>query len=369
VGAFIERAGINSVHSFGDTPQAPVLLAAIIVTLVGGLGLLIFRRKAIKEEAGDEEIISGETTFLINNLLFSAVTLVVLVLTFLPTLTQALTGNQLVVGPSYFNPAALTLFLSLLLLAGVCIFVGWKRPDTGKLGLSLLWPAAAALVLVAVLAVIGVRHWDALAAFFILAFAFLATLLRWARDLQSRHRGTRESYPVALRRMLRANGPRYGGFLVHLGIIIMAVGIVGAMSFSTRSENVTLIQGQSFTSQGYTLTYEGLTPQGSGSQMKVVANLKLSQGDKVLAELHPEEDYSASRQNWVVETAKRSNLAKDLWVALEGWEKVSTDGTQIAYFTVQVTPLLVWIWIGGIIVLLGGLTAFYAPQRKETAEE
>jgi cytochrome c-type biogenesis protein CcmF len=367
VGAFIERAGINSVHSFGDTPQAPILLAAIVLTLLVGLGLLVSRRRDMKEEPGDEEIISGETTFLLNNLLFSAVTLVVLVLTFLPTLSGMVTGNELVVGPGYFNPAALTLFLVILLLAGVCVFVGWKRPDPGQLGRSLLWPAVIAAALVAILAAVGVRHWDALAGLLVLAFAFLATVLRWVTDLRARRHGTRESYPVALRRMLRANGPRYGGFIVHLGILIMAVGIVCSTAYHTRAESVTLKQGQSYTIQGYTLTYEKLVPQGSAGQMTVTANVMLTQGGRTVAELYPEQSYSASRDSWVVETAKRSNLGRDLWVALEGWDAAAPDGTQTAYFTVLVSPLLAWVWIGGIIGLLGGLTAFYAPPRKETA--
>jgi cytochrome c-type biogenesis protein CcmF len=213
---------------------------------------------------------------------------------------------------------------------------------------------------------------------FVVAFVFVATLEKWWHDISARRHGQRKGFMAAFGGLFMANRSRYGGYIIHIAIVVLALGIIGSSVYKSQVEQ-TLNVGDSVTLKGYTLTYNGFD---SSMQQKsdniiwvtVVAKMDISQAGKNAGSIHPTQiiQYVMSGQT-VVEmptvvsnkVAIRSNLAKDYYVIFEDF-----DGTtQQALVMVLVNPLVQWIWIGGVLLLIGGLVSFSAVPRKITASE
>lgn len=663
-GAFLTRSNVaGSVHTFGQTPMTPAFIVFLAISLVGSIWLLIDRRRFIKSADGDDALVSGTGTFLGVNLLLVTSTVFILIGTLLPLLSDIIPSK------AYFDIVNLPLFLAIILLAGLCVLVGWKRPDLKKLNRQLIIPGIAGLLVVVALVIAGLTQWWALVPFFILATVFIATALKWGRDVASRMRGRKEGVTAAFGGLFVANRGRYGGYIIHIAILVLALGIVGSSVYQvapssisnpnsptttvtldgnkwvtayfvaqqvnlnvqasgmgsvtpsigshsydygssvtvtaiaspgweftgwkgdvadtqattttitltdnetltanftqttvsqytltintpdssmgsitpstgqytyatgtvvtlvatpqpgyqfsgwtgdvasansasttiimnsnksitanfaaaeqyvltiqvagsgtvtpgigsqsyaggtsvpvnavadpgwqftgwtgdvdnvsatnnviTMNSNETLIAnfaqisfanqyvltlgitgkgtvspalgsqayspgstvtitatpaqgwlfagwsetalrtGESTTFKGYTVTFEGLTPSATSTQMIVSADLVISRGGHVIAEVHPYQlysnYYSASSQNWFPKVAINSTPAEDLYISLNGWD---TDG--LAYFSISVKPLIEWIWIGGLLLLVGGVVSFSAPVLKPSADE
>ncbi len=371
-GAFLTRSDVKgSVHTFGDTPMTPVFIIFLAITLIGSIWLLIDRRKYIKSEEGDDALVSGTGTFMSVNLLLVISTIFILVGTTLPVFTNIIPPQ------TYFNVVNLPVFLLIVLLAGLCILVGWKKPDLKKLNKQLLWPAAAGLLIVIILIIAGRTQWYALVPLFILAAVFMATLIKWGRDVATRMRGKKEGFLPAFGGLFMANRSRYGGYIIHIAILVLALGIIGSSVYKSEVEQ-TLDVGGTITLNEYTLTYNGFdvsTEEKSDSVvwLTVVANMDISRNGENAGSVHPtqilEFVYSGDTiidMNLVSnKVAIRSNLAEDYYVIFEDF-----DGTtQQALVAVLVNPLVQWIWIGGFLLLAGGLVSFSAIPRKITASE
>ena len=371
-GAFLTRSNVKgSVHTFGQTSMTPVFLIFLAVVLIGSVWLLVDRRRYIKSQEGDEGLISGTGTFLVVNLLLAVSTFFILLGTTLPVFSSIIPDK------TYFNVVNLPFFLLIVLLAGICVLVGWKQPDLKKLNRQLLWPAAIALLVVITLIIAGKTLWYALIPGFILAAVLVATSIKWGRDVAARMRGKKEGFLPAFGGLFMANRSRYGGYIVHIAIVVLALGIVGSSAYKDQLEQ-TLNVGDSLTLKGYTLTYNGFdsSMQQKGDNIvwvTVVAKMDVSREGKPAGSVHPTQivQYILSGEtvsNVSVVSNKvaiRSNLARDYYVIFEDF-----DGTtQQALVKVLINPLVQWIWIGGFLLLIGGLVAFSAAPRKITADE
>jgi len=372
-GAFLTRSNVKgSVHTFGDTPMTPAFIIFLAVTLIGSVWLFIDRRKAVKSEEGDDALVSGNGTFMSVNLLLVISTIFILVGTTLPVFTNIIPPK------TYFNVVNLPVFVLIVLLAGLCILVGWKTPDLKKLYKQLLWPGVGALLVVIALIIAGLTQWYALVPLFILAGVFIATLIKWGRDVTARIRGKKEGFLPAFGGLFMANRSRYGGYIIHISILVLTLGIIGSSVYKSQVEQ-TFNVGDSVTLKGYTLTYNGFeaTPEQKSDGvvlLTVAANIDVTRGGKAAGSVHPSQilkfiysgetivDMDPAYGNNV---AIRSNLAEDLYVIFEDF-----DGTtQQALLMVLVNPLVKWIWIGGFLLLAGGLVSFSATPRKVAASE
>jgi cytochrome c-type biogenesis protein CcmF len=363
-GAYLTRSDIlNSVHTFGQTPAEPVFLAFMAVVLVGSVALVFMRHKNLRDEPGDDVLVSGETTFFANNLLFVLATLVILIGTIFPWLSRVFTGTQVEQDASFFNTFAVPLFLAIILLAGLCIIIGFKKPVLSRLGRSLLWPAGVAILAVVLLVIFGISKWYVLASAFAMAFALGATLFKSARDIAQSNASKSESWLKTGRRLFYGNRARYGGYIIHLAIVIIAVGVMGSSVYDVHLDEVVLSPGQSVDIQAYTVTYNGYTAASTQDSMTITANVDLSRSGRIIYTLHPQLYYSALRDTTISEAAVRSTLADDVYISL-----YNADASQNAGFTILVNPLVDWIWIGGMILLLGGIWAFGAQSKKLFAE-
>lgn len=362
-GTFLTRSGIlASVHTFGESALGPFFLVFIGITLFGSLALVFYRRKELRGEAEMESLVSRENTFLLNNLLLVSATLAILVGTIFPVISEAVSGVRITVGEVFFNQVNGPIFLAIILLIGICALIGWRRASIKNLIRNFLWPLVAALIVVMALVISGIRDWSVLVALFICGFVISAILSQWLRDLVARHRMMAENYVKAFFGLIWANRPRYGGYIVHIAIILIAIGVIGSSSYNVEKEAV-LMPGESMTINDYTLTYESMEGYATPSKMVVTATLSVYKGDKFIGQLTPQKYFHIKLEQFVSEVAIRSTLAGDLYVILIGWEQNPADEGYIAAFGVLVNPLVSWIWIGGGVFLLGGLIAFWPEGR------
>jgi cytochrome c-type biogenesis protein CcmF len=265
------------------------------------------------------------------------------------------------VGAPFFNRVNGPIFLALILLTGVCALIGWRRASIKNLIRNFLWPLVVALILGIGLFLSGIREWYALVAFFFCGFVLFATLYKWFQETRARHLEKAENYLKAFWGLIGTNRPRYGGYIVHIAIILIAIGVIGSSFYSVESE-ATLKQGESMTIENYTLTYENMSYYGTPSKMVVTTTLSVYNEEKFIGKLMPEKYFHRSFEQPVTEVAIRTSLLEDLYVILIGWDE---EGT--AAFKVLVNPLVNWIWIGGGVLVLGGLIAFWPERRKMPA--
>ncbi len=364
-GTFLTRSGIiSSVHTFTESPLLGYLFLAFIgVVLFGSLGLLYYRSEELKGEAEMESLVSRESTFLLNNLLIVGAAFAIFLGTVFPVISEAVRGVKISVGPPFFNQVNGPIFLAIILLTGVCVLIGWRRASIKNLVRNFLWPLVAALVLGAGIFFLGIREWYALVAFFVCGFVLFTILYEWFRETRARHRIRTENFLKAFWGLIGSNRPRYGGYIVHIAIILIAIGVVGSSFYNVEKE-VTLKPGESMTIKNYTLTYENMDYYQTQSKEVVGATLSVYNKGKLLGALIPEKHYHLLSDQWMTEVAIRSTLIEDLYVILIGWDE---DGTTA--FKVLVNPLVNWIWVGGGVLVLGGLVAFWPERRQLAAPE
>lgn len=365
-GTFLTRSGVlSSVHTFADSAMGPFFLGFIGVALLGSLLLLIYRRDDLKSENELDSLVSRESTFLFNNLLLVGATLAIFVGTIFPLVSEAVRGVKVSVSAPFFNQVVGPIFLAIILLTGICPLIGWRRASTNNLMRNFLYPLVAALIIGVGLFVSGIREWYALVIFPLCGFVLSTILLEWFRGVRARHRMRAENYLKALLGLVWGNKPRYGGYIVHIAILLIAVGIVGS-SFYQVEEEAILERGESMSIKNYTLTYEETDYYQTQSKEVVAATLSVYNGEELIDTVTPEKYFHNVYEQPVTEVAIRSTLKEDLYVILGGTVedfRLNLAGGP-AHFTVIVNPLVSWIWIGAGVFLLGSAIAFW-PDRRE----
>ena len=363
-GTYLTRSNLlSSVHTFGDTGLDPFFLTFLGVVLVGSVGLLIYRWNALKSENQLGSILSREWAFLVSGILFVLSAAIIFLGTMWPKITDIL-GNQKVWDTSTFNWIVGIVFLLLILIMGICAVIGWRRASVANLRSKFLVPIVGSLLVCVILAIAGIREWFALILFPIFAFVAFTILLEWYRGVRARQRVKGEIAPWAFLKLITSNRARYGGMVIHLGILLMAMGIIGSSFYDVEKE-AALRQGDTIEIGGYTLTYTGWSqdPEFAGpetSKVRIITELSVHKGDDFVTTLKPEKLIHRNYEQPVTEVAIKSNLARDLYVSLDGW---SEDGT--VFFTAKINPLVIWIWIGGGVLLLGGLIAFWPDGSRK----
>ncbi|UCG54920.1 MAG: heme lyase CcmF/NrfE family subunit [Dehalococcoidia bacterium] len=365
-GTFITRSDIlGSVHTFGETAVSSFFLAFLITAFAGSLSLLFYRRKDLKDDAEVGTLFSREGAFLLNNIFLFIATFVIFWGTIFPIVSELISGTRINVATSYFNQVAIPFLLAIVFLSGICVLLTWRQVSTKMLRLNILWSSIAALVVVVVLVAFGMRHWYALIVYFICSFVFWALLSQWFREIIALSRVKAINWFKACWSLLVSNRSRYGGLTVHIAIIIITIGVVGSSLFDVERD-AELLTGESMTVNSYVITFNGLIPEGDEAKMTVTAELDVYKDNKFIGSMRPQVTFHSNFKQPVSEVAIRSTLSEDLYLILASWETITlTDGSQTfkAGLSALVNPLVIWIWIGGGIFLLGGLVAFWPGRR------
>ena len=357
-GTFVVRSGIlNSVHSFAESGIGPIFMAFFSLALIGSVALLVYRLPMIRDEEGFESMVSREAGFLLNNLVLLGIAFATFWGTIYPIISEAFTGTELTVGPPFYEQVNGPMFFILLVLMGVGPLLAWRRTTRQTLMRNFRMPVIVAVVgTVAAFALLG-RPLVALSAG-AMAFVVATITLDYARGLGTRKRNTRESYPVALVGLVARDRQRYGGYIVHLGIVVIAIGIIGSNAFQTNRE-VSLAEGESVSVGRYTLTYESSFARVEGAKENVGSVVAVQRGGKDAGVVVPRTEYYSNFDGQPSSKIAISSTAlDDLYIF-----QASRPADGRVTLSIFVNPLVVWLWIGGAILLLGILIAAWPEPR------
>jgi cytochrome c-type biogenesis protein CcmF len=309
-------------------------------------------------------MLSREALFLLNNLLFMGILVVCFWGVLSPLITELITNQKVTVGPPYYERAAGPLFAGLLLLMGIAPLSAWGHSTAKTLGRAAWKPLIAALVVVVIAWLGGVRSPYALLAFLLTAFAAFVTLYEFWRGALARNRTKGETFPVALWRMIGRNRRRYGGYIIHLGVVLMAIGIIGIEMFQTETQD-TLSRGEELALGNYTIRYDDLKTWDTEDGRNVArAEVSVFKDGRPIGQLNPRRDYYYEAQQPMTIPGVRSSWEDDFYVLLVDWEPISS---QSATFKIFHNPLVNWLWIGGFIFILGTMVAAW-PDRDPEVE-
>ena len=364
-GTFLTRSGVlSSVHAFAQSAIGPLFFAYIGLSFIISLSFLLRRWDSLKSEAHMSSMLSREALFLLNNLLFLGILVVCFWGVIFPLISELVTGQKVTVGPPFYERATGPLFAGLLLLMGVAPLAAWRHSTAKTLGRAMWKPFAFSLLVVVALLVGGMRQWAAILGFWLIAFVASVTLYEFWRGAVARHRKSGEVLPVALWNLAGRNRRRYGGYIIHLGVVLMALGIIGIEIFQTETQG-TIPAGGSLTLSGYTMTYNSLAIFDTNDGRNVArAVVTVTKNGKFVAELHPRRDYFIESQQPMTIPGVRSTMEDDFYVLLVDWQPITSQG---ATFKIYHNPLVNWLWLGGIVFILGTLIAAWPDKDPEPA--
>jgi cytochrome c-type biogenesis protein CcmF len=361
-GTFLTRSGfLSSVHTFGKTGLEPFFITFLAITVLVPAGLLFYRRETLGSADATENLVSRENAFLLNNILLLGSAAIVFFGTLFPAISQAINGAKVEVGKAFFNHVNGPIFIAIILLAGICTLIGGRRGSARDLTVKLLWPLVLAVITGGVVFVSGVRQGYILGAAVFGGFVGFAVISQWVRESAALQKVQNTSFAAAWWRSVTANRAHYGAYIVHLSIVLFALGVIGSSFYGTEKD-AALNPGESVNVQGYRLVYNNVNLTGTQSKMVIKANVSVYSGDKLRYTLQPSKIYASSYDQPVTEVAIHSNPVQDIYVILSAWK----DG--VATFKVLINPMVMWLWIGGGVFLLGGLVAFWPARRRAPVE-
>jgi cytochrome c-type biogenesis protein CcmF len=352
-GTFLTRSGVvNSIHSFAKSPIGGWFLAFVVISSIFSVVLILWRLPLLKARTKLESALSREATFLYNNLLLVALCLTILWGVLFPIVTQLVQGETRTIGRPYYDFFLRIFGLPLLLLMGIAPLIAWRKASARSLLRTLAWPIAAAVVAGVVLLVVGAgSSTPGLVAYSFSAFVLTTIAVELVR-------GTRATGSLFL--LIARNRRRYGGYIVHAAVVLLAIGIAGSSAYQTTRE-VHLKPGQTATVAGYTLTYKSIDPivndpnrTGEYAVLDVTGHWHgtLRSGDVTYTGFDETDRDVGIKTDWL--------RAEDLYVIAD-----FSKGTNAVFFDVLVKPLVNLIWVAGIVFLLGSLVALWPDAREQ----
>ena len=357
------RSGIlDSIHAFAEGNIGVYFLTFIAVALISSLLLLLDRLPLLRSDNELDALLSRETAFLANNIIFVGMAFAVFWGTIYPIISEAATGQRITVGPPYFNVVVGPILLGMLFLMGIAPLLPWRGASQKHFYRHLMPPITAGLGVLPILAFLGVREWGVFVALALVAFVAVGHGQEfWRAWRAERLRGQKGAIKSFLT-LIEKNRRRYGGYIIHLGVIVMALGVT-VSSFYLSDTDVTLFEGESFTFEGYTMEFVGLRFGRDETKEQAAAPLivRNSQGEQI-ADLFPALDYYFKVPGGQRETepAVEGFLTEDLYVVLTGLDSEEKSAT----FKIFVEPLIGFVWLGGLILILGSFIVVWPDPRE-----
>ncbi|MEA2476635.1 MAG: cytochrome c-type biosis protein CcmF, partial [Actinomycetota bacterium] len=318
-GTFLTRSGIlSSIHTFSEGPIGKWFLPFLALMLIGGLAVVAWRADALRSENRFDSLLSRESAFLLNNVLFVAAAFTILWGTIYPIIAEALTGTRLSVGPPFFDSVFIPIGLAIVLMTGIGPLISWRRMSKGSFTRVVRYPLLAGGATIVVLALFRVRSLGALLAFSLCAFtatAIVGEFVRGSRIYRNRH-GLAWG-PAFVRTVLR-NRRRYGGYVVHLGVLLIVIGLAG-QAFRTERQAV-MQTGDKLSVGNYVLTYEGRTQSETAEKQVNTATIDVTRGGKHITTMHPQRNFHFAQQQPQSEVAIRTTPLEDLYVVVTSFD-------------------------------------------------
>lgn len=364
-GTFLTRSGIiQSVHAFAQSPIGGYFRAFIIIVLSGALYLLFDRLPYLKSENQMESMVSRESSFMFNNLILLAACFAVFWGTMFPVISEWVKGVKITVGAPFFNRVNVPIAIFLVFLTGVGPLLAWRKASTNSLKRNFLWPAAMALGAGVVLYLRGVHHFYAWMSIVMSIFVALTILREFHKGARARSSGTGENFAEAVVNLTLRNTRRYGGYIVHFGFVLLFIGWSG-QAFTTDSQSEVGI-GETISMRQYVLRVDKLGMEDTPNYSTQKATISLFEEGKKVAIMYPERRMYKASQQPTTEVSIWSTLKEDLYVVFAA---PTPDGAK-AIIQVFYNPLVMWVWIGGVVLALGTLIALlpnkHSPPRQRT---
>jgi cytochrome c-type biogenesis protein CcmF len=360
-GTFLTRSGVlSSVHAFAQSAIGPMFFGFIGVTFITSIALLIWRWPELKSETEMKSMLSREAFFLLNNLLFLSVLVVCFWGVIFPLISELFTGQKVTVGPPFYERANGPLFGTMMALMGIAPLSAWGKSTVMTLGRAIWKPTIPALFVPVLAYFAGYTNWIALIGFFLVAFVISVTLYDTFRAARARQRAQKENFLAALLRLASRNRRRYGGYLIHISMMLMAIGILGIEVFQTENQG-TLSKGESLELAGYRVEYEEVAswddPGAGVNYTRAVVNVY--KDGEFINQLYPRIDFFFDSQQTMTIPGQRSTLQDDLYILLVNWQPVSSAG---ATFKIYHNPLVNWLWVGSLVFIAGMLFAAWPDK-------
>ena len=346
-GTFLTRSGIlSSIHTFTEGDTGKWFLPFLGAMLLGSFVLVGWRLDRLRSENQLDALVARESAFLANNVLFVAAAFTVLWGTIYPIVNEALTGVRVSVGPAFFNTVFIPLGLALLALTGLGPLISWRRMSKGALARIARPPLITGAAVAAALVALGVDSIGAVVAFALCAFVVVSLGAEFARGSRVHRRRERLGWPQALAKTFARNRRRYGGYVIHLGVVLIVIGFAGAAFRSERQAE--LAPGDSMRVGSYVLTYEGTRTSETPEKEVNVATVAVARGGEHIATLSPQRNLHFAQRQTQSEVAIRTNPVEDLYVVM-----TSLDRDGAAVLRAFVNPLTWWIWAGALVMAAG----------------
>lgn len=359
---FLTRSGVlNSVHAFGNGPLGPLLLGFIAAGAIGFVALIGLRGERLRAPTRIDSPLSREAAFLANNLAFAAFAFVVLLGTVFPLVAEAVRGEQLSVGEPYFDRMTAPIGLVLLFLMAVAPALPWRAASPAVLRRRLSVPAWVAAATMATLALAGARGVAQVVTFGLAAFALAGVARQVVAGVRARRAaGAREGWFRALLGLVAGNRRLYGGLVVHVGVVSLAVAFAASNGYDTKRE-LRLAEGQSAIVAGHRVTYLGSRQTSSAVKSTLLARVRIERGGRNLGVYEPGLSQYPNFAQAIGTPSVRTGLLRDVYLTLES---APEQPGAPAVIGVRVNPLVVWLWVGGAVMALGTAIAAWPPRRR-----
>lgn len=361
-GTALTRGGMLwSIHSFANGPMGTLFMSFVGIMLVFSAAIIFWRFSYLKADTKFEAIVSKETGFLLNNVLFIGALFAVFWGTVFPLVTEAVTGTQMMVSAPFYNTVVLPIGVALILLMAIGPVVAWRKSSLENLGKFLLAPASMALIIMLIIFFLGYRNPLSLASYFASSFVVWTILSEFWRGVNARMRMTGEAAVISLVRMIGKNRRRYGGYIVHLAVIVMVIGFASTGGYS-QQVTINLKPGASVSIGDYVLLYHGLRTSQKPGQVVLSADLVVytAQGNSI-GVLQPAVTFYENGQSPSSDMALYSTPWTDLYVVLDGTD----NQTGQALFEVHLNPLVSFIWAGGYLYIVGTFVSLWPEKKRQ----
>jgi cytochrome c-type biogenesis protein CcmF len=363
-GTFLTRSGVlTSVHSFAESDIGTWFLAFILISSTAATALVLYRKALLESENRMDAMVSREGSFLFNNVLFVALTFATFLGTTFPVLSEAVTGAKISVSAPFFNRVNVPIALVLLLLTGIGPVLSWKRATASVMKRNFVIPAIVGILATLVGIPFGLHGIYPIVCVFGSAFVLATIVMEFARGIQARQGVERAAAPMAVVHLVQKNKRRYGGYIVHLGVVMLFVGVLGSSVFQKEAHGP-LQRGESLRLGGYTLTLQGLEDHAVPGAVQTRAVVGVERNGKPAGSMQPAKAFYNKSQQPMTEVALLPNPAEDLYVILGG---VNEDGS--ASIQAYINPLVSLVWAGGVVMFLGTLISIGDRMRLKREEK
>jgi cytochrome c-type biogenesis protein CcmF len=358
-GTFMTRSGIvQSVHAFGEDRELAWMFTVFMIAILGfSFSWVIYRLPLLRARHELDSWLSREAAFLVNNWILLFAAMFVLFATMFPTLSEAVTGERLTVGPPFFNKWMAPIGLVLLFLTGAAPLLAWRKSTAQNLREQFLWPLATAIAVSGAMVALGVRVWSSGICFALCAFVVATITQEFWRGARVRQGGTGTDMLTAVVGLVGRNKRRYGGYVVHLGIVLVFFGFAG--DGFKQEEQVLLKPGEQASVGHYTVRFDSIQVTDDGQKQMITGHLTVFEDGAAIGQMRPAKWFFRKReQEPTTEVAIRRGVAEDLYIVMPAFDLKD----QSASLHIVVNPLVNWIWVGFGIMAIGTGIALL-PER------